>query len=165
MALSRADVVLHPVRLRIVRSLLGSERRTASELTRLLPDVPQASLYRHLSALVDGNVLRVVADRPGTTTASTTGDTAGGRSRVGARRGYTLAGSAPGAGHREATVYLDDAEFDEFTRSLSELIDAAVACTPRPGRKRRLLATVAVPLDVTTDRTVPRSGTTDRTES
>jgi Helix-turn-helix domain len=132
-ALSRTDVVLHPVRSRIVRSLLGSERRTASELTRLLPDVPLASLYRHLGALVDGKVLRVVGGSRGNS---------GGRS-------YRLMAAAGEAGHRQATVYLDDAEFDELVRGLAELVDAAVARGPGPGRTPRLLATVAVPLDGT----------------
>jgi hypothetical protein len=129
--LSRPDVVLHPVRSRLVRAFVGSERRTATELSQLLPDVPQASLYRHLNALVDGNVLRIVEPER----------------RGGGPRGYALAESATGTGNHEATVYLDDEEFAEFTRTLSDLFNRAAARLPAPGRRRRLLATVAVPLD------------------
>lgn len=57
-----ADVVLHPVRLRIVLQFGGSELTTA-ELRRALPDVTQATLYRHVSALVDAGILAVVQER------------------------------------------------------------------------------------------------------
>lgn len=134
MGLTRTDVVLHPVRSRIVRSFLGTERRTAGELTRLLPDVPQASLYRHLNALIDGKILRVIS--PGEQRIPGSG-----------RRGYALVASADLAGNRAETVYLDDAEFAELNQHLAALFDRAAAHPPAPGRRRRLLATLAVPLD------------------
>ncbi|MCT1477667.1 helix-turn-helix domain-containing protein [Microbacterium sp. p3-SID336] len=57
-----ADVVLHPVRLRIILQFGGRELTTA-ELRRALPDVTQATLYRHVSALVDAGILVVVQER------------------------------------------------------------------------------------------------------
>ncbi|MEW2459763.1 helix-turn-helix domain-containing protein [Microbacterium sp. K41] len=57
-----ADVVLHPVRLRIVQQFGGRELTTA-ELRQALPDVTQATLYRHVSALVDAGILAVVQER------------------------------------------------------------------------------------------------------
>ncbi len=57
-----ADVVLHPVRLRIVQQL-GGRSRTTAQLREVLPDVPQATLYRHVAALVDAGVLAVVDER------------------------------------------------------------------------------------------------------
>ena len=137
MSLCRSDVVLHPVRSRIVRSFIGAERRTVGELTELLPDVPQASLYRHLNALVDGKVLQVMG--PGER-----------RAPGSSRRRYALAEPTDRSGNREATVYLDDAEFEELARSLADLFDRAADKAPAPGRRRRLLATVAVPLDAET---------------
>lgn len=59
---SVADVVMHPVRLRIVQQLGGRELTTAA-LRDALPDVTQATLYRHVAALVEADILTVVAER------------------------------------------------------------------------------------------------------
>jgi DNA-binding transcriptional ArsR family regulator len=58
-----ADLLLHPVRLRILRAFLGDRALTTTELRTELPDVPPASLYRHVARLADGGVLSVVAER------------------------------------------------------------------------------------------------------
>jgi hypothetical protein len=129
-----ADVVQHPVRSRIVRSFVGTERRTVGELTQLLPDVPLASLYRHLRALVDHQVLKLT-----TSTERRGNDTS--------RHRYALAQPSQPTGHRQATVYLDDTEFDDLLQALTQLFDQAVGKKPTPGRRPRLLATVAVPLE------------------
>lgn len=60
--LSVADVVMHPVRLRIIQQLGGRELTTAA-LRELLPDVTPATLYRHVAALVEARILTVVAER------------------------------------------------------------------------------------------------------
>jgi hypothetical protein len=58
------DLLLHPVRFRVVQSLLGDRDLTTAQLRELLPDVPVATLYRHVATLVDGGVLQVVDERP-----------------------------------------------------------------------------------------------------
>src|SRR5690348_16268009 len=58
-----ADLLLHPVRLRIVQSFLGDRALTTSALRGELQDVPAASLYRHVAQLVDAGDLAVVAER------------------------------------------------------------------------------------------------------
>lgn len=57
-----ADVVLHPVRLRIIQQL-GGRNRTTAQLREALPDIPQATLYRHVGALLDAEVIAVVDER------------------------------------------------------------------------------------------------------
>lgn len=59
---SIADVVLHPVRLRIVQQL-GGRSLTTAQLRAALPDVTQATLYRHVAMLVDAGILVVVDER------------------------------------------------------------------------------------------------------
>ena len=61
-ALSSLDTVIHPVRLRILLALHGQER-TAREVGQTLGDVPQASLYRHLSLLKDAGLVVPVGER------------------------------------------------------------------------------------------------------
>ncbi|MHB1809030.1 MAG: helix-turn-helix domain-containing protein, partial [Solirubrobacteraceae bacterium] len=61
--MKRADVLLHPVRLRIWQAFLGDRALTTTELRNELPDVPPASLYRHIALLVEHGVLAVAAER------------------------------------------------------------------------------------------------------
>jgi hypothetical protein len=58
-----ADVILHPVRLRIVQAFLGREQLTTSDLRALLPDVPTATLYRQVNALLAADVIEVTEER------------------------------------------------------------------------------------------------------
>jgi DNA-binding transcriptional ArsR family regulator len=58
-----ADLLLHPVRLRIVQAFAGERPLTTSQLATELSDIPAASLYRHVSRLVNAGVLEVVSER------------------------------------------------------------------------------------------------------
>lgn len=61
--MTTADLLLHPVRLRIVQAFLGDRTLTTAELGAELPDVPTASLYRHVGLLTEAGVLAVVGER------------------------------------------------------------------------------------------------------
>lgn len=56
------EVLVHPVRWRIVRAFFGREL-TTSQLLELVSDVPVTSLYRHVSILTQAGVLEVVDQR------------------------------------------------------------------------------------------------------
>src|SRR5215467_4010514 len=67
MGMKRADLILHPVRLRIILAFasdLGTRRLTPRQVAAILPDLPQASLYRHIERLHRGGVLAVAGERP-----------------------------------------------------------------------------------------------------
>ncbi|WP_064743433.1 helix-turn-helix domain-containing protein [Actinomadura rifamycini] len=166
------ELALHPVRLRILRSVAGG-RRTTREIAALLPDVPQATLYRHLAALAKGGLLEVTEERrigqervytmppggavlgPEELAAATAEDH--GRyftafvsslladfSRYLARDEIDLV--ADGVGYQQAVLHLDDAEFAEFARGFAELVGPLTANEPGGGRTPRLLATVLMPV-------------------
>jgi DNA-binding transcriptional ArsR family regulator len=59
----KAGLILHPVRIQIITAM-SNQRMTAGELSEILPDIPQTTLYRHLNALLDGGVIQVVAENP-----------------------------------------------------------------------------------------------------
>lgn len=59
---TRAELLIHPVRLRILQALAGRTLTTAGLRDRV-PDVPQATLYRHIDRLLDAGVLAVVDER------------------------------------------------------------------------------------------------------
>jgi hypothetical protein len=169
-----ADLLLHPVRLRIVESFLGDRALTTTQLRTELPDVPAASLNRHVARLVDAGVLAVVAER---------------RVRGALERTYVLRTSAANIGldeiakmspdeHRQvflafvagligdfdrylargdidplrdgvsfrmAGMWLDDVELMELLRELVGVLQPRLANAPKPGRKRRILGTVLLP--------------------
>lgn len=57
------DLLLHPVRLRIVHAMSGGRLRTTHELCLELTDVPRTSVYRHVGVLADAGVLEVADER------------------------------------------------------------------------------------------------------
>ncbi len=58
---SVTDLVLHPIRWRIVQRALHREVTTA-QLREELPDIAQTTLYRHVATLLQAGVLRVVRE-------------------------------------------------------------------------------------------------------
>ena len=174
--MTSADLLLHPVRLRIVQAFLGDRALTTSGLAAQLSDVPPATLYRQVARLVGAGVLQVVAER---------------RVRGAVERTYVLRASAAlitpdqvatmsvedmrqafmafvagllgdvdrylardevdpirdGATFRLAGLWLDDTEFAALLRELNRVLLPAAAHAPRPGRTRRILATVLLPGD------------------
>jgi AcrR family transcriptional regulator len=188
--MASADLLLHPVRLRIVQAFLGERALTTTELAEELGDVPPGSLYRHVSLLTKAGVLQVVAER---------------RVRAVVERTYTLRTFAAqiqpdeviamtpeqhlqaliayvaglladaeryltsgtpdlvhdGAGYRMGAMWLTDAEFADFLRELLAVFQPRLANSPTEGRRRRMIYTVLLPTpDKATDR--PHKGTRGR---
>ena len=56
------EIVMNPVRQRIFQYFLLHEIGTVKELRKALPDVPSASLYRHIRILADRSILTVVGE-------------------------------------------------------------------------------------------------------
>ncbi len=59
---TRQDLLLHPVRQRILLATAG-RRVTAQQLVNAMPDVPQATLYRNINKLAGAGLLVVVGER------------------------------------------------------------------------------------------------------
>ena len=57
------DLLLHPVRLRIVHAMSGGRVRTTSDLCGDLPDVPKTTVYRHVGLLAEARVLEVEGEQ------------------------------------------------------------------------------------------------------
>jgi predicted DNA-binding transcriptional regulator YafY len=109
------DVLLHPVRLRVIQALLGDRTLTTAQLAAELPEVPKPTLYRHIGALLDASVLQIAAER---------------RIRGGVERTYRLDQSRAAATPQEAAAMTDDerrAGFAVFTAGLAAAYDASLA--------------------------------------
>jgi DNA-binding transcriptional ArsR family regulator len=59
--MERLELLLHPIRMRIVLTV-ANRVLTTQQLAELLPDVAQTTLYRHINLLLDGGVLMVVRE-------------------------------------------------------------------------------------------------------
>ncbi|WP_033262484.1 helix-turn-helix domain-containing protein [Amycolatopsis vancoresmycina] len=57
------NLLVHPVRLRIVHAMAGGRTRTTSELCERLPDVSKATVYRHVGVLADGGILEIEGEQ------------------------------------------------------------------------------------------------------
>ena len=174
MAISRADLVLHPVRMRLLVTL-ARRQLTARQLSELLPDIPQATLYHHLGILTRADLLRVVSERRirGTVEKlyASAEDSAllgpadlANASRDDHLRYFTifvatlladfaryLQQDAPidlladGVGYREIPFYLSDEEFAQAARAVNQALLPYLNNQPAPYRRRRLFATIVIP--------------------
>ncbi|AGZ39567.1 helix-turn-helix domain-containing protein [Actinoplanes friuliensis] len=170
-----ADLALHPVRIRILRALAGA-RLTTHDLVPLLPDIPHATLYRHLSTLVKGDLIQVVEERrirgavervyalatpgapmdPAALATATPDDharyfTAFMSSLLSEFSRYLARDrvdfAADGAGYQQLMLHLSDEELARFAADLGQVIGPLLANKPGEGRVPRLLATILLPAD------------------
>jgi DNA-binding transcriptional ArsR family regulator len=171
---TQPDLLLHPVRLRIIQALAGGRRLSPAELGDELADIPPATLYRQINTLADGGVLAVVEQRaargtpervyalveggasltPQDLTEATAGDhlrffTIFVAGLIG-EFGRYLDGEhidlvADGVGYRQVPLELTDQEFAELAGRLNAALAPVIANRPAPGRTRRMLTTIVMP--------------------
>jgi helix-turn-helix protein len=172
--MASAELLLHPVRLRIVKAFLGDRALTTRQLAAELDDVPAGSVYRHVARLTKAGVLQVVAERrvrgavertytlrlfaarigPGEATAMSAEEhaaafTAYVAGMLADADRYLASGPVDpvrgGADYRVGALWLTDAEFAEFMRDLAAVVQPRLANAPRKGRTRRMVYTVFLP--------------------
>jgi DNA-binding transcriptional ArsR family regulator len=166
-----SDLLLHPVRLRIVQAFLGRGELTTSEVREHVADVPAATLYRQVTALLEGGILEVVDERKvrgsvertlvlRTASANLGPDEAVAMTADEHRRAFVtfvagligdfdryLAGGNDDlprdrVGYRQYAAHLSDEEMDELVADLREVILPRLELQPAPGRTRRLISHV-----------------------
>jgi DNA-binding transcriptional ArsR family regulator len=172
-----ADVVLHPQRLAILR-VLATRPRTTKQLADTLPDIAQATLYRHMSMLLDSGFVDVVEEQQIRGAVSRTyalagsavldgADLAGATNEdhfryfatfvaglLGEYGAYLDGGSVDlerdGVGFREQVMHLTDSELRELLAELRAALAARAELPPSPERTPRLIATITMPVAPTT---------------
>ncbi len=171
--LSKVDLLMHPVRMRILVTLAG-QHLTAQQIMERLPDISQATLYRHLALLAQQQVLEVVEERP----------MRGTLEKVYALNGKAallspedMAGASPdehlrffliflvsllddferyvasepsdfvgdGFGYRALPLFLTDDEFKKVVGEINTILRPYLDNGPSAERRRRLLATISIP--------------------
>jgi hypothetical protein len=188
---TNADLLLHPVRLRIVKAFLGDRALTTNQLSLELDDVPAASLYRHVARLTSAGVLQVVAERRVRGTVERTYTLRAAAARIGPRQvasmtpeehlaaftayvagmltdaeHYLTTGTpnplADGADYRAGAMWLTDGEFAAFLRDLAAVFQPRLANAPGKRRTRRMIYTVFLPAPERPARSVRSGAATPR---
>ncbi|WP_062379462.1 helix-turn-helix domain-containing protein [Demequina pelophila] len=170
---AKSDLVLHPVRLRIVLAC-SAQDVTARDLADRMPDVPPATLYRHVATLLEAGILTVVAERRIRGGVERTfrlvegaggleGDDAAAMSADDHRRGFAaFAGALIGAysryldapdarpaedpvSYRQMALWLTDDEVRELAAAMADALAPFLDREEAPGRRRVLLSTILMP--------------------
>ncbi|HWE91932.1 MAG TPA: helix-turn-helix domain-containing protein [Pseudonocardiaceae bacterium] len=176
------DLLLHPVRLRIVHVMAGGRIRTTSDLCAHLSDVPKTTVYRHVALLVDAGVLEVAEEqrvhgaverhyRLRRERTVIDADAAASMSLDDHRRGFAAAmaalhaefnayldrdGADPIAdlvGYRQGILWLNHDELADMIDALREVYLARAGNAPAPGRSPHLMSAIFFPTDHTSEGT------------
>lgn len=170
---AKADLILHPIRLRIIQALLR-QPMTAQEMALRLPDVPMATLYRHLKRLAEGDIVSIVSESRMRGAVERTyavrleqtviaqddlrqldkdghmrlfmafiASVIDGFERYLKQSQLDLVGD--GVSYSQATVYLSDDELREMRAQSADMVQRALTLPPAPGRRARVISSIVVP--------------------
>ncbi|MGV4928086.1 helix-turn-helix domain-containing protein (plasmid) [Streptomyces sp. BHT-5-2] len=168
------DLLLHPVRLRVVHALSGGRVLTTSQLCDRMPEASKVTVYRHVALLVEAGFVEVAEehrvrgaverhyrlrqDRP-----VIDADAAAAMSLDDHRRGFAAAMAVlisefnayldrPGAdpvadavGYRQGTLWLSRDELAEMNHKLLEILGPLLANQPAPDRAPYLISRIFFP--------------------
>jgi DNA-binding transcriptional ArsR family regulator len=175
-AVDTLDLLLHPIRLRIVHAMSAGRTSTTSDLCARLPDVPKTSVYRHVALLAEAGVLEVAGEqrvhgaverhyRLRRDRTAIGDDAAAAMSLDDHRRGFAAAMAAllaefntyldrPGAdpfadlvGYRQGVIWLSHDELAEMAGAMRDVLAARWANQPAPGRSPHLLSAIIFPAE------------------
>lgn len=160
------ELVLHPVRLRVLQYLRLAGEATAKEVATVMEDVPRATVYRHVKALEEGGAIEVSRTRrvrgatektyaPSPRVVSPSSQDARALSAalhlesMGAMDAYLADGSADLAADRvffqPARFWATDEEYDALLSRIKEAVGGILGNAAGEGRRLRTLAIVSAP--------------------
>lgn len=168
------DLLLHPVRLRIVRTLLDGHPTTTAQLRERLPDIPHATMYRHVAALVAAGVFDVLDEKRVRGTVERTYRLSWHHAQIDPadratmtaddhRRTFTAfigglmadfdqylahepAGPTPdGVTYQQVALWLTDTEMAELLTEIRAVVTGRLGQNPGQDRSRRMISLVSMP--------------------
>ena len=172
------DLLLHPVRLRVVHALSGGRTLTTAQLCARMPDVSKTTAYRHIGLLADGGVLEVESEqrvrgaverryrlrreRAVINAEMTTSLTLEDHRRAFAAAMAALLAEfnayldlddadpvADSVGYRQHALWLSPDELDEMIAGLRRAIVPHLGNQPTAGRTQHLLSPILFPIEET----------------
>lgn len=174
MADPKADIILHPIRMRLIQCFVAGAPLTAQQLQERLPDIPQATLYRHVKKLHEAGILVITEERPNRGTVEKVyalpehgADISAEELRkaspddhltyfmkfashlIGQYGRYVQLPDMDvvrdGVSYRQATLHLSDEEHHALLHSIRELLTDAMKKESTVERRPRLYSTVVFP--------------------
>ncbi|NJJ38519.1 helix-turn-helix domain-containing protein [Paenibacillus apii] len=174
MAQSKADLILHPIRMRIIQALVNGRRRTTQQLVKELEDIPQATMYRHLNKLLKAGVLEVAEENKvrgavekvyylsqggeDATPADTTERASGEHMAFFLKFASSLIGDfsayvqqekydmrQDGVSIRQVQLYLTDEEYAQLLEDMRRPMQKYTGNESGEGRRRRMISTIVIP--------------------
>lgn len=168
------SVILNPIRMRIIQALIKNKEMTVQQIAKELPQVPQATLYRHLNKLLKANAIVVVKENKIRGTVEKTYglekdpylsitkelDKDGKEEYLNLFYNYLmiLLGdferyisietsdlAKDGVTFRSAAIYLSDEEYREFLGDLINAFDKIRDNKASPDRRLRKISTIVMP--------------------
>ncbi len=172
--MATADLLLHPVRMRILQTLFDADPLTTAQLRDRLPDIAPATMYRQIAVLADAGVLEVVHEkrvrgtversyrvRPEQAVVDPT--TRAAMTREDHQRAFTTFAASlmtdfdrylahedadptsDGVVYRQAAVWLTEAEFAALIEEIESAVLARVGRARDDGGQRHVISLVVVP--------------------
>jgi DNA-binding transcriptional ArsR family regulator len=170
------ELVLHPVRLRIIRALSGGREFTTGELCERTPDVSKVTVYRHVAVLLDAGYLEVASEqrvrgaverryRLAQYRPAVDADAAAAMSLDDHRRGFATAmiglisefnayldrdGANPTAdsvSYRQGTLWASPEELNQLLRQMLTAMQPLLTNAPGLGRSPYLLSPILFPAE------------------
>src|SRR6266536_194923 len=145
--MATADLLLHPVRLRIVQAFLGDRALTTSALgaeRRVRGALERTYVLRLTAASIGLDELAAMSpDEHRQAFMAFVAGLLGDFDRYLARGDIDFL--RDGVRYNMAGLWLDDAELTELQRELLRVLQPRLANPPAPGRKRRILGTILLP--------------------
>lgn len=142
-----AEIVMNPVRQRIFQYLLLHETGTVKEIRKALPDVPGASLYRHMKLLTESGILTVVGENRIRGTVVQT-------ALLGLSASFARYFSGGGADPRRdmllmttCTLTLTDEEFTGFLTEINQTALKYMDIGVKEGSRQRQITLISSPTD------------------
>ncbi|WP_327392555.1 helix-turn-helix domain-containing protein [Streptomyces sp. NBC_01186] len=172
--MTNANLLLHPVRMRILQTLVGSEPLTTAQLRDRLPDIAPATMYRHIATLTKAEVLEVVSEKRVRGTVERSYQVRQERVLVGEEARKTMTREdhqqafttfsaavmsdfdryladdeadppADNVVYRQGAVWLTDDDFASLVDEIEAAVAARADSTPGEGRTRHIFSYVIVP--------------------
>ena len=165
-----SQVLLNPVRSRIIQFLSMNKEATAGELGTFISDVPRTTLYRHLKVLVQHKVIVVVAENrvrgsvertyslnvaklsEENTTENATRNAFGFLMKIYADYENYFSGENVDPNRdkiflNNVSLLLSDEEFDDLLKEINTLLMARINNEPNENRRQRSLSFISSPCD------------------
>ena len=179
MSSSAVNLLMHPVRLRIVNALSGARTLTTAQLCERMPETSKATIYRHVERLAAGGVLLVASEtlvggaverqfRLRQDRVRIDANAAAAMSHDDHRHLFTAAMAAliaefnayldrghadpyaDSVSYRQFVAWLSEAELAELVGELRAILFALAGRGPTPDRRPYLLSTIMFPTEART---------------